>query len=310
MYRVEDSAIIPRMTTQASYIGRFAPSPTGALHAGSLLAALGSYLQARSRNGQWHVRIEDLDTPRCPPGIADDILRDLERCGFEWDGAIVYQSRRLSAYQNALERLQQTGEIYPCACSRREIADSSINGIDGPVYPGTCRQGLAQGRIPRALRIRTHDDLICFNDLIQGQICQRLQSEIGDFVLRRADGLFAYQLAVIIDDAELGVTEIVRGADLLSSTPRQIYLQRLLELPTPNYAHLPVLVNAQGQKLSKQTLAPALAAAEPLAALRHAMDTLGHPPPAEIDTLESFWQWAPATWRMANVPSRRTIAAV
>ncbi|ARU30411.1 tRNA glutamyl-Q(34) synthetase GluQRS [Sulfuriferula sp. AH1] len=298
------------MTTQSPYIGRFAPSPTGALHAGSLLAALGSYLQARSRHGQWHVRIEDLDTPRCPPGTADDILRDLERCGFEWDGPIVYQSRRLPAYQNAIERLQQTGKIYPCACSRREITDSSINGIDGPVYPGTCRPGLAQGRIPRALRISTHDDLICFNDLIQGQTCQRLQSEIGDFVLRRADGLFAYQLAVVVDDAELGVSEIVRGADLLSSTPRQIYLQQLLKLPTPGYAHLPVLVNAQGQKLSKQTLAPALTTAEPLAALRHAMHTLSHPPPAEIDTLEAFWQWAPAAWHMANVPSQRTIAAV
>lgn len=295
---------------QASYIGRFAPSPTGALHAGSLLAALGSYLQARSRHGQWHVRIEDLDAPRCPPGTADDILRDLERCGFEWDGTIIYQSRQLPAYQNAIERLQQAGAIYPCACSRREIADSSINGIDGPVYPGTCRQGVAHGRTPRALRIRTHDDLICFNDLIQGQICQRLQSEIGDFVLRRADGLFAYQLAVVVDDAELGVTEIVRGADLLSSTPRQIYLQQLLGLPTPDYAHLPVLVNTQGQKLSKQTLAPALAATEPLAALRYAMHALGHLPPVEIDTLESFWQWAPTAWHMANVPSRRTIAAV
>jgi glutamyl-Q tRNA(Asp) synthetase len=299
-----------RGMTSLPYIGRFAPSPTGALHAGSLLAALGSCLQARSQRGQWYLRIEDLDTPRCPPGTADSILRDLERCGFEWDGAVVYQSRRLPVYQQALDQLQQAGYIYPCSCSRREIADSSISGIDGPVYAGTCRNGLAPERAPRALRIVTHNELLCFDDRIQGRICQRLQSELGDFVLRRADGVFAYQLAVVVDDAELGVTEIVRGADLLNSTPRQIHLQQSLGLPTPRYAHLPVLVNPQGQKLSKQTLAPPLTATDPLAALRHAMHALGHPPPAEIDTLAAFWQWAPAAWDMAKVPSRRTMTPV
>lgn len=295
------------MTVNPPYIGRFAPSPTGALHLGSLSAALGSYLQARSLQGEWHLRIEDIDTPRCLPGVADSQLRDLQRCGFEWDGAVIYQSRRLPAYQQALAQLQQHGWLYACSCSRREIADSNIVGVDGLVYPGTCRSRHIPDTVPHALRLRTDDSLICFDDLIQGRICQRLQTELGDFVVRRADGLFAYQLAVVVDDAELGVTEVVRGADLITSTPRQLYLQRLLGLPTPRYAHLPVLVNAQGQKLSKQTLAPALTDMPPLTALRLAMQALGFTVPAQITTLGDFWQWAPAVWRIANVPSQRTI---
>lgn len=280
----------------AKYIGRFAPSPTGPLHLGSLVAALGSYLQARTNAGLWHLRIEDLDSPRCKPVIADEILHVLERLGFEWDGAVWYQSERLPFYRDALDRLQEADHIYGCACTRREIADSSMHGIEGAVYPGTCRRGVLPNRTVRTQRIRTDDLPICFEDALQGRVCQQLQTGLGDFVLLRADGIFAYQLAVVVDDAQLGVTEIVRGADLLASTPRQIYLQKLLGFSTPGYAHLPIVCNAQGQKLSKQTRAPALNPATPLKELRRGMGFLGHPVPDAIGTLEEFWAWAVHAW--------------
>ena len=279
------------------YIGRFAPSPTGPLHFGSLVAALGSYLQARMNHGQWHLRMEDLDTPRCMPGTADAILHALERFGFEWDGAVVYQSQRQPAYRAALDHLQATGQIYGCACTRREIADSSLHGIEGVVYPGTCRHGVPPGRAVRAQRVRTDNTRICFDDLLQGRVCQQLQTDLGDFVVLRADGIFAYQLAVVVDDAELGVTEVVRGADLLASTPRQIYLQNLLGLPNPAYLHLPVALNAAGQKLSKQTNAPALNPRHALPELCRAMAFLNHPVPDEVGTLDEFWRWARSVWR-------------
>lgn len=285
-----------------AYRGRFAPSPSGPLHFGSLVAALGSCLQARAHGGQWHLRMEDLDIPRCSPGVADDILRTLAAFGFEWDGAVVYQSQRLDTYRAALARLQTAGWVYGCACTRREIADSSVIGIEGVVYPGACRNGVADGRAVRALRVRTDNDAICFDDALQGRVCQQLQSDIGDFVLLRADGIFAYQLAVVVDDAELGVTEVVRGADLLASTPRQIYLQRLLGLPAPGYLHLPIALNTQGQKLSKQTRAPALDVRDPLPALRQAMIFLNHPAPQGLDTLAAFWEWATAAWDVARLP--------
>ena len=262
------------------YIGRFAPSPTGPLHFGSLAAALGSWLDARAQQGRWLVRMEDLDTPRCSQSHADGILRTLEGYGLCWDGEIVYQSRRQDAYQAALDQLVAAGHAYPCACSRREIADSALGGIEGPVYPGTCRPGL-QGRRARAWRVRTHDSPLCFDDRCRGHQCQQLESAVGDFVVKRADGLFAYQLAVVVDDAWQGVTDIVRGADLLASTARQIHLQHLLHLPTPRYAHLPVALNAAGQKLSKQTRAPAAPLAQP-AVLAEALDFLGLPPPREL----------------------------
>ncbi|BBP05870.1 glutamyl-Q tRNA(Asp) synthetase [Sulfuriferula plumbiphila] len=283
--------------TDSPYIGRFAPSPTGPLHLGSLVAALGSYLQARVNDGQWHLRMEDLDTQRCMPAAADDILHALERFGFKWDGAVVYQSQRLPAYRAALDHLQATGQVYGCACTRREIADSSLHGIEGAVYPGTCRHGVPSGRAVRAQRVHTDNTLICFDDVLQGRVCQQLQADLGDFVVLRADGIFAYQLAVVVDDAQLGVTEVVRGADLLASTPRQIYLQNLLRLPHPTYLHLPVALNATGQKLSKQSNAPTLNPHNPLADLCRAMAFLSHPVPDDVDTLDGFWRWARSAWR-------------
>ena len=240
------------------YVGRFAPSPTGPLHFGSLVAALASWLDARAAEGRWLVRIEDLDPPRAVPGAADEILRTLDRLGLGWDGPVLYQSRRSASYEAALESL----DTYWCGCTRREIADSSIGrATDGAqIYPGTCRTGLAPGKTPRALRLRTGGEEIAFTDRVQGPQRQILEREIGDFVLLRADGQFAYQLAVVVDDAEQGVTDVVRGADLLDSTPRQIFLQRLLGYPMPRYLHVPAAVNQAGEKLSKQTgarLAPA-----------------------------------------------------
>lgn len=293
------------------YRGRFAPSPTGPLHFGSLLAAAGSFLEARSRGGEWLVRMEDLDLPRVVPGAADGILRTLDAFGLHWDGRVMAQSARNEAYRAALAELERLGAVYPCACTRREVADSALSGIDGPVYPGTCRGGLPEGRAPRALRVRTDSRPVGFDDALQGRVSQNLATEVGDFVLRRADGLFAYQLAVVVDDAEQGITHVVRGADLLDSTPRQIYLQQLLGLPTPAYLHLPVAVNARGEKLSKQTLAPAVDSANPVGVLFEVLEFFNQAPPEELKgaDLESFWKWAVAHWRASSVPARRAVSA-
>jgi glutamyl-Q tRNA(Asp) synthetase len=292
------------------YRGRFAPSPTGPLHFGSLVAAVGSLLEARTRGGEWLVRIEDLDPPRTAPGAADAILRTLEACGMAWDGTVVYQSARGDAYHAALHQLRQLGLLYPCACSRREIADSGIAGIEGYVYPGTCRGGTVEERRARALRVDTRGARIEFEDAVQGRIAQNVETDIGDFVLYRADQVFAYQLAVVIDDAEQGITDVVRGADLLDSTPRQIFLQQKLDIPTPRYAHLPVAVNAQGEKLSKQTHAPAIDPARPAPAIAAALRFLGHAPPPECENdLSTLWQWALDNWSLDRVPRSRTAAA-
>lgn len=300
------------MIDPTPYRGRFAPSPTGPLHSGSLLAAVASFLQARHQGGAWHVRIEDLDPPREVPGAADAILRTLDELGLRWDGEVVYQSRRHEAYRAALDALQRIGALYPCACTRKEVADSSLAGIDGPVYPGTCRAGLAPGRSARAWRVRTDDTPIVFTDRWQGRVERRLREHSGDFVARRADGLYAYQLAVVVDDAALGVSEVVRGVDLLESTPRQIYLQRLLDLPTPAYAHLPVAVNGQGEKLSKQTGAAAISARDAVPVLYRTLALLGQEPPAEIceGELAALWHWAITHWRPDAVPRARTFATV
>ncbi len=256
------------------------------------------------------MRIEDLDPPREAPGAADAILRTLDALGLHWDGEVVYQSRRHEAYRAALDALERSDALYPCACTRKEIADSSLAGIDGPVYPGTCRTGLAPGRTARAWRVRTHDVPIVFTDIWQGRIERRLQEQSGDFVVRRADGLYAYQLAVAVDDAALGVSEVVRGVDLLESTPRQIHLQHLLGLTTPAYAHLPVVVNAQGEKLSKQTGAAAISTQDALPLLHRTLVLLGQQPPMEIreGELTALWRWAIAHWRPDAVPPTRTIA--
>jgi glutamyl-Q tRNA(Asp) synthetase len=291
----------------STYRGRFAPSPTGPLHFGSLVAAVASYLEARSRAGEWLVRMEDLDTPRVVAGAADEILRALEACGMQWDGAIVKQSTRTDAYHAELHRLRAMGLVYPCACSRREIADSAVSGIEGPVYPGTCRNGLAPGKAVRAWRINTHGAEVRFDDAIQGAVGQNLEADIGDFVLLRADHVYAYQLAVVTDDAEQGITDVVRGADLLDSTPRQIYLQRLLKFPTPRYCHVPVVVNAAGEKLSKQTLAQPVDAARPLPTLLATLRFLGQQPPDALAkaNIEEFWDWAIGNWRIERVPRTR-----
>ncbi|MGP1676107.1 MAG: tRNA glutamyl-Q(34) synthetase GluQRS [Burkholderiales bacterium] len=318
------------------YRGRYAPSPTGPLHFGSLVAAVGSYLEAKSRGGLWLVRMEDLDPPREQPGAADAILRTLQACGMGWDGDILYQSKRSEAYRAALARLQQQGLIYPCACTRREIADSILafaptrgahnaplaraswrraggegGHSDVLVYPGTCRNGLAPGKTARATRVRVGDSAIEFEDVLQGRVSQNLAAEVGDFVLLRADGLYAYQLAVVVDDAEQGISDVVRGADLLASTPRQIYLQRLLGLPTPRYLHLPAAVNAAGEKLSKQTLAAPVDARDTVPALVQVMDFLGQAPPAQLSraSLAEFWRWARAHWDAKNIPRRRSLPA-
>ncbi|MES2353943.1 MAG: tRNA glutamyl-Q(34) synthetase GluQRS [Pseudomonadota bacterium] len=288
------------------YRGRFAPSPTGPLHFGSLVAAVGSYLEARCNNGKWLVRIEDIDGPRCKPEWADDILRTLEAFGFEWDGDPAYQSQRLSLYQDAIANLTLNDYIYPCGCSRKEIADSSMQGVEGAVYPGTCRNGLAPNRSPRALRVRTNSEVVSFTDTVRGEIQQNVETMIGDFVVRRADELVAYQLAVVVDDAEQGVTHVVRGADLLLSTPRQIHLQKLLRLPTPHYAHLPVAVNAAGEKLSKQTNVAAIPLTNTAETLSRSLFFLGHPPPARLP-LKELWQWAFTNWNLAKVPVRDKI---
>ena len=291
-------------TADIPYRGRFAPSPTGPLHFGSLVAAVGSYLEARSRGGAWSVRIDDLDRPRVAPGAADDIVRTLEACGMGWDGTVVYQGTRSDAYHCAVHRLRNRDLVYPCACSRREIADSALPGPEGYVYPGTCRRGIEEGRSARTLRLRTHGANIAFEDRLQGRIEHDLERDSGDFVLYRADGVYAYQLAAAVDDAEQGITDVVRGADLLASTPRQIYLQRLLGLPTPGYAHLAVAVNAQGEKLSKQTHAAPIDRRSPLPALVAALAFLGHEPPREAvaSGLGGLWRWAIENWSMERVP--------
>ncbi len=291
------------------YRGRFAPSPTGPLHFGSLIAALGSCLEARRNGGEWLVRMEDLDRPREEPGAADAILRTLEAYGFEWDGPVLRQSVRGEAYAAALARLHQGGLVFACACTRREISDSTLDGAVEPVYPGTCRNGIAPGRAARAIRMRVGDAVVGFDDRFQGRVEQDLSREVGDFVVKRADGLFAYQLAVVVDDFEQSITDVVRGADLLASTPRQILLQRRLGYPAPGYAHLPVAVNPGGEKLSKQTRAAPLEAGEAALHLWRALSFLGQDPPAILrgESVAPLWAWARGNWRGDRVPRRRSI---
>ncbi|HET6718966.1 MAG TPA: tRNA glutamyl-Q(34) synthetase GluQRS [Rhodocyclaceae bacterium] len=274
-----------------SYIGRFAPSPTGPLHFGSLVAAAGSYLHARAAGGQWLLRIEDVDTERNVPGAEAEILRALVAYGFAWDGAVLRQTTRLDAYAAALEALRRAGRVFGCACSRSEIERAALaarlpRAVDGGlVYPGTCRAGLPAGCVARAWRLRVPDpgaDQIAFDDALQGRRVQHLASAVGDFVLKRADGPYAYQLAVVVDDAFQGVTDVVRGADLIDSTPRQIWLQRCLGVPTPRYLHLPVALDAAGQKLSKQTRAAPLDLGQVGPTLWAAFAFLGLRLPAEL----------------------------
>ena len=291
------------MNAEPGYRGRFAPSPTGPLHFGSLVSALASFLDARAHRGTWLIRIEDVDGPRTVPGAAAEILETLGRFGMFSAEEPVWQSQREVAYQQAFQQLLGAGFVFPCGCTRREIADSLAHGHTRHArhatlaYPGTCRDGL-HGKPPRAWRMRVPDGdaaVLSFKDRWQGTQTQDLASEVGDFVLKRADGEWAYQLAVVVDDADAGITHIVRGADLLDSTARQIYLQRCLGVSTPAYLHVPVIVNELGEKLSKQTGATALDTGAPLVELTQAAKHLGlHPSPA--GSLEAFFSDVTAQW--------------
>lgn len=277
-------------------VGRFAPSPTGDLHFGSLLAAVASFLQARSRGGAWLLRVDDIDPPREVPGSAQRIIGDLQRLGMRPDGAVLFQSRRTHAYETARDALLGSGMAFWCGCSRSDLTDTGA-------YPGTCRNGLPVGKTPRAVRLRVSSEPVCFKDEIQGRVRENLEATAGDFVIWRADGLPAYQLAAVVDDAFQAVSEVVRGADLLDSTARQIYLQACLGLPTPVYAHHPVAVGGDGQKLSKRFRSDPVAALPPTQALAAALDFLGHACPKGLE-LPALWDWAMENWNLSRIPSR------
>lgn len=270
--------------------GRFAPSPTGPLHFGSLLAAVGSYCAARAAGGRWLVRMEDTDPPRAMPGASDLILRQLEAYGFEWDGAVMYQSRRADAYEAALAQLQAQGDLFWCRCSRTDLAR-----LGASAYPGTCR-AFTTPRADAAIRLRVPPGVVEFDDEVFGHQAEDVATAVGDFVLRRRDGLYSYQLAVVVDDAAQGVTQVVRGADLLDNTARQIVLQQRLGLATPTYLHLPLAVHADGSKLSKQTHALPLSLPGDPALLRLALERLGQALPDAATDCRSLLAWGVAHW--------------
>ncbi|MEO8304227.1 MAG: tRNA glutamyl-Q(34) synthetase GluQRS [Betaproteobacteria bacterium] len=296
------------------YRGRFAPSPTGPLHFGSLVAAIASCCDARASGGQWLVRIEDVDLPRSRPGAQSSILATLERYGFAWDGEVASQSGRTAHYASAIEQLRARGHVYECACARRELETAPLAANGERVYPGTCRDGIPPNRIgnpQRAWRVRVGNERIAYRDRLQGVQAQDLARDVGDFVVRRADGLHAYQLAVVVDDALQNVTHVVRGADLMASTPRQILLQRLLGLPEPSYLHTPIAINAAGEKLSKQTHATALPD-DPLPALGAAWRFLDQPRPESSRfpaSVAEFWSWAISAWSPARLPPTAMLPA-
>jgi len=298
--------------TNSLVVGRFAPSPTGPLHFGSLIAAVGSYCLARHAGGRWLLRMDDLDRPRVVVGAANEILATLEALGFCWDGEVVWQSRRQEAYRAALDQLRDQGLLYECACSRREILASAPHpGEEGPVYPGICRSGLPAGRLPRATRIRVPDRSIVFHDGVFGWQQQNLAGAVGDFVLRRADGMFAYQLAVVVDDAACGVNQVIRGADLLGSTPRQIFLMESLGLPIPAYLHLPLALNPDGSKISKRQGT----ADNPMIggggeAVCKALQWLGQPVPKELRTAppKELLFWGINAFAASRIPAITEIA--
>lgn len=292
------------------YIGRFAPSPSGPLHFGSLVTALGSFMEARLHDGQWLLRMEDHDPPREMPGAADEILRTLDAFGFEWDGKVVYQSQRGELYEAALAKLADDGLTFHCRCTRSQLKAAGQMGPMGLIYPGSCRE-LGHGSHDAALRLRVPDREFGFEDAVLGGTAQNLARELGDFVLRRRDGLYAYQLVVVVDDADQGITDVVRGSDLYDNTPRQLYLQTMLDLPRPDYIHLPIATNAAGEKLSKQTYATALDASKPLPALIRAWKFLGQTEFAETPvSTEEFWHEAIAHWSVDMVPKQAAIIAV
>jgi glutamyl-Q tRNA(Asp) synthetase len=287
---------------QPGYIGRFAPSPTGSLHLGSLVAAVGSFLDARKAGGRWLVRMEDLDTARVIPGCSDEMLRTLEAFGLWWDGEVEFQSRRIGLYENSLQSLRERGFTFECSCSRRDLGHSETG------YPGTCRAGPTQKRGPTATRFRVGDGVVSFPDRIQGPCCFDLRT-LGDPVIRRRDGAFAYQLAVAVDDADQRVSHVVRGADLLASTAWQIELQKALKLDIPRYAHLPLIVEKTGEKLAKSRRSLALEPARAGNQLVSALMILQHPPPAELQQASpaALLAWATERWTLDTVQGKKEI---
>jgi glutamyl-Q tRNA(Asp) synthetase len=293
----------PQALDRPRYVGRFAPSPTGRLHLGSLFAAAGSFLQARAAGGHWLVRMEDVDAPRIVPGAADEILRTLEQLGLQWDGPVLYQSTRTEAYAAALTALESRHLVFRCSCSRQELAANAPRvGAAVPedlFYPGTCRSGVRHPQRPPAYRFRVPSGTVSFEDGLQGTYSLDVSRTLGDFVIRRRDGLFAYQLAVVVDDAEQGVTEIVRGGDLLNNTPRQILLLQALDLTPPSYAHLPLLVEPDGQKLAKARRSLPVATIAGTMLVHRVLTLLGQSPPLDLASapITEVWQWAIANWQ-------------
>jgi glutamyl-Q tRNA(Asp) synthetase len=289
-----------------NYIGRFAPSPSGPLHQGSLVAALGSWLDARHHQGKWLLRIEDLDTPRNQPGAEEQILQCLTVHHLQWDGDVIRQSDRLPLYQSALKQLSQKDLVFPCACSRREIEEH------GGIYPGTCREGVSEGKVGRAIRIRCPDITLHMNDRGLGPQSEQIAQTTGDFIVKRTDGVYSYQLAVVVDDIEQGVTQIVRGADLLSSSARQLFLYSALTKTPPAYLHLPLVLSTNGQKLSKQNFAPALNHQSPIQNILNALQALQRALNAPIKeaptaSLQDLLAWAIEHWNIPLYPSAHGI---
>ena len=291
----------------APYVGRFAPSPTGPLHFGSLVAAVASYLQAKAHDGRWLLRIEDIDPPRAQAGASEIIIEALIRYGFKWHGDLSYQSSSLVVHEAALQELTERGLAYPCGCSRRDLEESP-RGPLGTIYPGTCRNGCDASET--AIRLRTNNEPVEFDDGLQGPQSQMLESESGDFIIRRRDGLIAYHLAVVVDDALQGITEVVRGIDLMDSTPRQIWLQEQLGYSTPNYIHIPVITHADGNKLSKLTGAAGIPLDNIENTLVAALDALAQAPPPDLaqSDLQEIWSWAIENWRIENLADQQAVS--
>jgi glutamyl-Q tRNA(Asp) synthetase len=297
--------------TLPAYRGRFAPSPSGPLHFGSLVAAVASYLQALVAGGEWLVRIEDIDPPREPAGAAEQIISALRAHGFRWSGDILFQRHHLQRFDAVAESLLERGLAFACTCSREKVRETAKRGPIGPIYPGTCRDKIFDGKQAYAIRMRTARQHVSFADRLQGQVDCSLDKDIGDFVIRRKDGLIAYSLAVVLDDHHQGITEVVRGVDLLQFTAAQIHLQRVLALETPTYMHVPVAVTRDGDKLSKQTGAPALNDQTPVENLFRCLDFLRQKPPTALrsGSLDRIWVWARANWRPENLANYRNLFA-
>ena len=291
----------------SNYIGRFAPSPTGPVHLGTLIAAVGSYLQAKKNDGKWLIRMEDVDTTRTVRGSDSEIFHTLEAFGFEWNGEILYQSKQTEHYEYALEQLKSLSLVFPCLCSRKQLANSNSQ-----IYPGACRSRQLPETGEHALRILAQDITIEFNDIVMGKQSQNMEQQCGDFVIKRRDGLFAYQLAVVVDDALQNITEIVRGSDLLDSTPRQIYLQQLLAYPTPDYCHIPLAVDSDGNKISKSEGATKVDIKNREKLMCDVLDFLGQAPPADLSAsnINDIWSWAEEHWDVTHVPSKTHIQPV